>query len=446
MSKFKNVKKRSGTIVPFNKTRVMNAIYRSAVSVGGRDKERAEILADKVIQLLEKTYSDDHLLHIEEIQDAVEKILIEHGHAKVAKEYIIYRDERNKKRQEDAKLASKIDENIPWPKMWRVLDWAASKNLNTIPQYNARITNNEFPQIVHESEAAYEDDLDMAADMIFDRSENLRMVFISGPSSSGKTTTTMKIEERLMKRGLKFVTLNVDHYFFDLEDHPKDEFGDYDFETPQALDLQLINEHLLKLSQGEEVKIPFYDFKEGKRYLDRTAMKLNENEIILIDSLHGLYPDFSKDIDNEVKFKIYIEPILQMKDKDNNYIQWTDLRLIRRMLRDSVHRAYDPLQTLEHWHYVRASELRNIIPYANKADFIINSAMPYELSLYKSKLHTHFLEWESKFKDNPLKKDAYERASRVSRVLESIIAIDDDSPVPSDSVLREFIGGSNLTY
>ncbi len=446
MSKFKNVIKRSGTIVPFTKTRIMNAIYRSAVSVGGRDKERAQFLADKVVELLELKFQDDYTPNIEEIQDAVEKVLVENGHAKVAKEYIIYREERNKKRQADAKIASKPDENIPWSKMWHVLDWASSHNLNTIEKYNERVNKNEFPQIVHESEAAYEDDLDMAAEMISERTDNLKMVFISGPSSSGKTTTTIKIEERLKKRGFKFATMNVDHYFFDLEEHPKDEFGDYDFETPQALDLKLINEHLLKLSEGEEVKIPYYDFKEGKRYLDRTPMKLKQNEIILIDSLHGLFPAFSKDISNDVKFKLFLEPILQMKDSNNKYVQWTDIRLMRRMLRDSVHRAYDPLQTLEHWHYVRASELRNIIPYANSADFIINSAMPYELSLYKARLHSHFSEWEQKFRDNPLKKDAYQRASRINNLLNQIVEIKDDSPIPKDSVLREFIGGSVFKY
>lgn len=446
MSKFKNVVKRSGAIVPFTKIRIVNAIYRAAISVGGRDKERAEILADKVIDYLEKKFSDDHVPNIEEIQDAVEKILIENGHAKVAKEFILYRDERNKSRMSEAKIASKPDENIPWAKIWRVLDWASSHNLNTIEKYNTRIKNNEFPYIVHESEAAYEDDLDTAADMILERSDKLRMVFISGPSSSGKTTTTIKIEERLKKNGLKFATVNVDNYFFDLEDHPKDEFGDYDFETPQALDLELINEHLLKLSNGEEVKIPFYDFKLGKRYMDKSPMKLRENEIILIDSLHGLFPAFSKEIPGEVKFKLYLEPLLQMKDKNNKYIQWTDIRLMRRMLRDSVHRAYDPLQTLEHWHYVRSSELRNIIPFANSADFIINSAMPFELSLYKTKLFEKFKVWKNKFKDNPLKEDAFLRAERICNFMEEIIEFSDESPIPKDSVLREFIGGSVYKY
>ncbi|PID61988.1 MAG: response regulator SirA [Ignavibacteriae bacterium] len=446
MSKFKFIIKRSGTKVPFKKNRIMNAIYRAAVSVGGRDKDKAEFLADKVIELMNESFEDNYIPNIEEIQDLVEKVLIENGHAKVAKEFILYREERTKKRKADAKSASKPNQNVPWAKMWRVLNWANDHNLSTIEKYNARVKNNEFPHIVHESEAAYEDDLDTAAKMILEKGSKIKMVFVSGPSSSGKTTTTIKLEDRLKKEGLHFSTLNVDHYFFDLEEHPKDEFGDYDFETPQALDLELINKHLQQLIESKEIKIPYYDFKEGKRYLDRTPMKLKGNEIILIDSLHGLYPEFAKNIDSEIKFKIYIEPILQMKDENNKFIQWTDIRLMRRMLRDSVHRSYNPLQTLKHWHYVRASELRNIIPYANKAEFIINSAMPYELSLYKPRLFEQFIEWEKTFKDDPLKTDAYERAARISNFLDKIEPIEDDSPVPNNSVLREFIGGSIFDY
>jgi uridine kinase len=135
-----------------------------------------------------------------------------------------------------------------------------------------------------------------------------------------------------------------------------------------------------------------------------------------------------------------------MKGPDGKYIRWTDLRLIRRMLRDSVHRAYNPQQTLEHWHYVRSSEMRNIIPYSNSADFIISSGMPYELSLYTNLLLNSFAEWEKKFESDPLKEDAYERASRVYNILKSVTPVADDSPVPDDSVMREFIGGSKLDY
>jgi uridine kinase len=256
----------------------------------------------------------------------------------------------------------------------------------------------------------------------------------------------MKLEQKLIKKGFKFKALIVDHYFFDLELHPKDEFGDYDFETPQALDLELINEHLVKLSEGEEVMIPSYDFKTGTRTLNVTPMKVAEDELLLIDSLHGLYPDFSKDIPLDAKFKLYLEPLLQMKGPDGKYIRWTDIRLIRRMLRDAAHRAYNPTQTLEHWHYVRASEMRNIIPYSNTADFIISSAMPYELSLYSHLLGKKFAEWEQKYKDDPLKTDAYERASRLNKLFRRVTPVEDDSPVPHDSVLREFIGGSSIVH
>jgi uridine kinase len=445
-NKITHVIKRSGAIVPFKQERVINAIYRAAVAVGGRDKDKAEELAEQVVKILNEKFDEKTYPHIEDIQDIVEKVLIENGHAKVAKEYILYREEAARGRDEEGRINSKLNENIPWAKVWRNLDWAVEHKLNTVDLLNERVAKGEFAQIVHESEELYEDDVELAARLIIERLKILRMVMISGPSSSGKTSTTVKLEQKLIKKGYKFKALNVDHYFFDLELHPKDEFGDYDFETPQALDLPLINQHLLKLSKGEEVLIPSYNFKTGTRTLNVTPMKLEKDELLLIDSLHGLYPEFSKDIPNDVKFKLYLEPLLQMKGPDNKYIRWTDLRLIRRMLRDFAHRAYNPTQTLEHWHYVRSSEMRNIIPYSNTANFIISSAMPYELSLYAPKLTKNFAEWEKKYKGDPLKADAYERASRLYDLLKHLTPVLDDSPVPHGSVLREFIGGSSIVH
>lgn len=442
----KQVIKRTGAVVPFNQERIANAIYRAAVSVGGRDKETAQKLSEKVVEMMNKKFPKETTLHIEHVQDIVEKVLIENGHAKVAKEFILYREEAARRREAEGRYASKINENVPWQKIWRNLDWAVSHNLHTTDHLNERIAKGEFPHIVHESEALYEDDVDLSAKLIIERLDSLRMVMISGPSSSGKTTTTLKLEQKLVKKGFKFKALIVDHYFFDLELHPKDEFGDYDFETPQALDLELINEHLVRLSKGEEVLIPYYDFKTGTRKLNVTPMKLEKDELLLIDSLHGLYPDFSKDISAEVKFKLYLEPLLQMKGPDGRYIRWTDLRLIRRMLRDSVYRAYKPQQTLEHWHYVRSSELRNIIPYSNTADFVISSGMPYEVPIYANRMLKLFEEWTTLFKDNPLKADAYERSERVYNVLKHVTPVDDESAIPGDSVLREFIGGSTMEY
>ncbi len=446
MSKIKEVIKRNGTIVPFNPKRIMNAIYRSAVSVGGRDKETSKDLADKVVVELESRVQEGFKPNIEEVQDVVEKVLIDNGHATVAKEYILYRQERKENRESNAEQGSRTGEKIPWEKMWHVYDWSVENELNTFEKINSKIDAGNFADVVKVSEARYEKDVDIAAELILQRADKLKMVFISGPSSSGKTTTTIKIEQRLKAKGLSFVTLNVDHYFFDLDLHPKDEFGDYDFETPQALDLPLINEHLKKLAAGEKVLIPSYDFKKGLRTLNQTPVQIKDKEIILIDSLHGLYPQFSEGIDDDVKFKLYLEPLVQIKDAENKFVQWTDIRLMRRMLRDSVQRAYDPQQTLEHWHYVRASELRHIIPYSNNADFIISSGMPYELSLYRSILFDKFEGWIEKFKDNPLKEDAYVRAKRTYNMLKGIRPMEDNSAVPTDSVLREFIGGSEFEY
>jgi uridine kinase len=446
MSEIKSVIKRDGAIVDFTPQRITNAIYRAAVAVGGRDKQTAENLKDEVVRVLEEQTPPDTIPTVEQIQDTVEKVLIENGHARVAKAYILYRAERARLREQRAERRAQPSSNIPWSKLWRVLDWAADHNVHTVQHLNERIEKGEIAQIVGESEAFYNEDVENAAHLVVERKEDLRMVIIAGPSSSGKTTTTIKLGERLARHDMKLVTLNVDHYFFNLDAHPKDEFGDYDFETPQALDLALINEHLARLFEGEEVRIPFYDFKTGTRQLEQTPMKLAPNEVILIDSLHGLYPDMTKDIAPEKMFKLYIEPLLQLKDPDGHYVRWTDIRLIRRMLRDATHRAYDPTQTLLHWHYVRDSELRNIIPYVNTTDYIVNSAMPYEMPMYKAKLFNDFARWTEDLADNTLRKDAHERASRVYELMQSLAAIENDSVVPENSVIREFIGGSIYEY
>jgi len=446
MGKITHVIKRSGAQVPFNPDRIANAIYRAAVAVGGRDKERAQSLAAQVVEYLEEHYEEGKTPHIEEIQDAVEKVLIENGHASVAKAYILYREERARTRQEKARRASIPSENIPWAKIWGVLDWASSRGLDSIAALNARIEKDEFPHIVHESEGAYEADLDMAAELVQEKIKDLKMIFVSGPSSSGKTTTTIKMGERLKKLGLNLVALNVDHYFFNLEMHPKDEFGDYDFETPQALDLELINQHFKELIEGKEVRIPYYDFKTGTRKLDQTPMQLAADEVLLIDSLHGLYPAMTEGINPDRMFKLYLEPLLQMRGPKDEYIRWTDLRLMRRMLRDAKYRAYNPQQTLEHWHYVRSSELRNIIPYINTTDYVVNTGMPYELPIYRPMLLEYFEQWNTEYKDDPLHEDAYERAGRVYRVLKAVHPVEDDSAIPASSVLREFIGGSCYEY
>jgi uridine kinase len=446
VSQITHVVKRTGAVVPFNKTRITNAIYRAAVAVGGRDRATAETLSDQVTAMLEQRTPPGHIPTVEEIQDVVEKVLIENGHARTAKAYILYRDERARQRQERAKRSTSPSENIPWRKIYEVLNWAVDHNLYTYERLNTRIARGGFPEIVRETDRAYDEDITTASEIVRERRDSIKIVIIAGPSSSGKTTTTIKLSHLLKKMDLSLVPLTVDNYFFDLDLHPQDEFGDYDFETPQALDLDLINEHLARLVAGEEVMLPFYDFKTGKRHDAQTAMQIGPNDVILIDSLHGLFPPMTQSVDDERKFKLYIEPLLQMKGPDGKYVRWTDLRLMRRMERDAVHRAYDRQQTLEHWHYVRSSEMRHIIPYINTTDYIVNSGLPYELPIMRARLGDYFERWAEQYEDDVLREDAFVRAVRARNLLRAITPVEDDSAIPPGSLLREFIGGSCYEY
>ncbi len=440
MAKTKLVTKRDGRVVPFTQDRITNAIYRAAVAVGGRDKKTAQNLSDQVVSILDNADTPDKVPSVEEIQDIVEKVLIENGHAKVAKAYILYRDERNRRRLQGKSTSEQHKDNIPWEKLWSVLDWAVDHNVNTIEGLNKRISNGEVPDIVMESETEYSQDISVVENAIMENRDEIKLAIFAGPSSSGKTTTTRKIALRLAEKGITFVELNLDNYYFDLELHPKDEFGDYDFETPQALDIELINRHIKDLLDGREIQMPYYDFKTGKRSQKTTPTRISKNDVILIDSLYGLYPSLTEGV-NSASCKVYIEPLLQLKCNNGEYVRWTDIRLMRRMLRDATHRAADYGQTLTHWHYVRSGELRNIMPYISTADYIVNSGMPYELSIYQPKLVGYFEKWSQEYKDDPLRQDAYNRASRVFALLNSIIPITDETIVPVDSVLREFIGG-----
>ena len=445
-SGIKQVVKRTGAIVPFKRERITNAIYRAAVAVGGRDRSITEGLTDQVIAILEENTPPGHIPAVEEIQDIVEKVLIENGHAKVAKAYILYRYEQSRRRRMKIANSHRDSGNIPYRKIWEVLSWAVDHDVNTVERLNARIARGELPEIVRESDSTYEEDLATAAEMIRERGDDLKMAIIAGASCSGKTTTTAKLNDQLQKMGLSLIALNVDNYFFDLELHPKDEFGDYDFETPQALDLGLINDHLVRLIAGEQVWLPRYDFKTGKRYDNATPMRVEPKEIILIDSLHGLFPDMTQGVADERKFKLYIETLLQMKGPNGKFVRWTDLRLMRRMERDATYRAYDRHRTLEHWHYVRSSELRHIIPQINTGDYIVNSALPYELPIMRARLITYFERWVEEHRDDPLRVDAFIRAKRVYELLNSVTPVEDDSAIPPTSLLREFIGGSCYEY
>jgi uridine kinase len=435
----RQILKRNGRVVPYDRERVIVAIYKAAASIGGHDRPLSEGLATQVERILFSTYSDEDPPTVEDIQDVVERVLIKNGHAATAKSYIVYRHERARMR---VRRARDDVQYIPYKTMWQMLDWAVENDCQSVARLNAAVDEGRLPQLVAAADDRYESILDQAARAILDRRDELRFIIVAGPSSSGKTTTTHKIAERLERAGVHVIPMSLDNYFFDLEMHPKDEFGDYDFETPEAMDLPLVNEHLAQLDMGQGVDMPRYDFKGGKRVAETTRFDPGRGTLVLLDTLHGLYGGLTEKVPATRKFKIYIETIGQLKGNDGRYVRWTDVRLLRRMIRDSKHRGYSPERTLLHWHYVRRSELKHIIPFQGTADFVVNSSLAYELPFLRRHLGDVFGPFLEQHRGDDQHLDGVMRAERIHRLLESLSPVTDDSIVPPTSLLREFIGGS----
>ena len=438
--------KRDGNVVAYDRERITTAIFKAAASIGGKDRALAEQRAADVERALLATYGAGLMPSVEEIQDIVERVLIQHGHTRTARAYIIYRYEHAQARAARARQPVEATDNIPYKKIYEVLRWNMDHGCEIVAGVNRIIAERRFGDLIAASNQRYDDEIAVGAKLVLQRMPAVRIVIIAGPSSSGKTTTTIKMSEHLQRAGLELVALTVDNYFFDLAQHPKDEFGDYDYETPQALDLPLINEHLVRLLAGETIRTPHYDFKTGKRTLDVHEMHLAPNQLLLIDSLHGLYGAMTSAIAAEKKFRLYIETLGQLRNDAGVFMRWADNRLLRRMLRDSWHRNLQPIETLAHWHYVRRSELKHIIPFIGSVDYVVNSALPYELPIFKARLFKFLPEAMEKFRDNPKRQDAYIRAKRVAEFLEPLTAVADDSGVPRKALLREFIGGSEYEY
>jgi len=436
--------KRDGQRVPYDRSRIANAIFKAAASIGGFGFEEAERLSLAVEQRTEKSYAEQ-IPTVEDLQDIVESVLMENGHVNTARAYIIYRHKRTEIR-EIQRGAVEATDNIPYKHIYEVLRWNIEHGCESIAGINRIIADGEFPGLVAACEGRYANECRAAGHKVLEHGDAVRLIIVAGPSSSGKTTTTIKMEEQLSKQGKKLKAVNVDHYFFDLEMHPKDEFGDYDYETPQALDIDLINQHLEQLLDGRTVMMPHYDFHTGKRTLNVHEMRLADDEILLMDCLHGLYSDMTRSVPDDHKFRLYIETLGQLRNERDEFMRWTDHRLLRRMIRDSWSRNHDPLDTLTHWHYVRKSELQNIIPFIGNVDFLVNSAMPYEFPVLKAKLFHFFPEAIGRYQNDLKRQDAYLRARRVSQFLESLCTDVEEAVIPSNSLFREFIGGSDYAY
>ncbi len=304
--------------------------------------------------------------------------------------------------------------------------------------------------------AEYERSLDEAATKVLARlnaGDKLRMMWVSGPSSSGKTTTTVKLTERLQKHGLRFLMLNLDDYFWSLVEHPTDWINDRNYETPEALDIQLLNQHLRTLLDGGTIEKPIYSFKEGRRTATK-PVKLEPGQILLLDCLHGLYPPITEGIEASAQFRLYIETqnvLYEGDGQSRRLTRFTDVRLIRRMLRDAHHRNHSPLLTILHWHYVRAGELFSIIPLSGLADHTVNGGFPFDLPALRPFFigAGGLLPSPGDFEQYTGFLDARIRYQRVKTLLESVAGLEKEqtmnfSIIPGDAVVREFIGGSTI--
>ncbi len=440
-----SIVKRNGNLVVYDRERITTAIFKATTSTQAPDRTLAESLAAEVEVALTSSYRGDMLPSVEDVQDIVEKVLIENRQVKLAQNYIAYRRQRAMLRATKA-YSFEVTDNIPYKKIYEILLWNIGHRCESVDSLNEVIRNGGLPDLIRASEQRYAEEAKLAADAMLARSQELRLVIIAGPSSSGKTTSTIKVGEALLSVGLRLKAINIDNYFFDLVKHPRDEFGDYDYESPQSLDLELINFHLGELLASRSIKMPFYNFKTGIRTLDVNEMHLEDNEILLLDSLHGLYGDMTRAVPAIQKYRLYVETLGQLRTADGTFMRWADNRLLRRMIRDKDHRNLQPMETLTHWHYVRRSELKSIIPFIGNADFVLNTALPYELPVLKTKLWSFIPEAMNRFHHDPQRQDAYVRAKRIHDLLDPIQAVENDSIVPGNSLLREFIGGSNYKY
>ena len=334
---------------------------------------------------------------------------------------------------------TKAKEYVPQPKLANIYkeaeEWAKVIDVDKVITLNKIIENNQYGEVIRTVEALHEKKLSQIADMIKEKKK--RVVLIAAPSSSGKTSFANRLCIHLKVNGLNPVSISLDDYFLNREDTPLDEFGKYDFESIYAIDLEKFNSDLKSLLDGKQVNLPKFNFKTGKREENYKKLKIKENQPIILEGIHGLNPILTSSIHDEDKFKIYISALTQINLDDYNRIPTTDLRLIRRMVRDHNFRGYSAKHTIMNWDSVRRGEKKNIFPYQEEADIIFNSACVYELAVLK-KYAKPLLE-EIKSDD-----EAYIEANRLLKFLQYFIELEDTSDIPSTSILREFIGGSKI--
>ena len=324
------------------------------------------------------------------------------------------------------------------PKLFRVFrqaeKWSAALGIRNIADLNDCIEEGRGQELIRISEAHQEKQIAMMADEIARQKDAIRLILIAGPSSSGKTTFAQRLKIQLMVTGLHPVPISMDNYFLNRKQVPADENGEQDLESIDVIDLELFNEQMTRLIQGQEVEIPHYNFLTGEREYIGKVIKLSEDQPIIVEGIHGLNEKLTEMIPRENKFKIYISALTQLNVDGHNRIPTTDARLIRRMVRDYRFRGTHVEETLSMWPFVRRGEEKNIFPFQESADIMFNSALLYELAVLKPYILPLL---EGVPKDHPF----YTEVNRLKKFLKYFVDLD-ATDIPNNSILREFIGGS----
>ena len=329
-----------------------------------------------------------------------------------------------------SKLATALEEHS---------DWCSVMGVKGVGALNRKVKSGGIVDLINLSEALHERKYAEIADQIYARRGSVKIVFIAGPSSSGKTSTSKRLAIQCRILGLNPKVIELDNYFVDRELTPRDENGEYDFEALEAMDLKFLGQQLNELLEGREVEIPRFDFKEGKRYFNGDMMQLHEKDILIMEGIHALNPAMIPGVDSSKVFRVYASALTSLSIDENNNISTSDNRMLRRMIRDNRTRGVVPEDTIMRWQSVRRGENRNIFPFQENADAVFNSAHIFELPVLKYYA-------EPLLRRISPNSPAYTEASRMLKFLDYIVALSptEIAAIPPTSILREFIAGQSL--
>lgn len=340
---------------------------------------------------------------------------------------------------------TKLEEVVKQEKMLEVFQeyhrWNQILGISTVGDLNVACNHGHATDLINVSEALQEKKIAQIADEITHRNQDgkrVKLVLISGPSSSGKTTFSKRLSIQLMTNGLKPYPISLDDYFVNRNDTPLDENGKHDFESLYAVDLPFFEEQLTTLLNGGEVELPRYNFTTGKREMSGKKLRIDEHMILIFEGIHALNPALTPHIPNENKYKVYVSALTTILLDNHNYIPTTDNRLLRRIIRDYKYRNYSAEETIARWPSVRAGEEKWIFPYQENADAMFNSALLFELAVLKDYV-------EPVLRKVPNRCPEYSEAHRLLRFLNYFVSVQ-DKELPPTSLLREFLGGSSFQY